>query len=150
MIAPKLYPFYSLLWAYDIWFTPSSSGLQLGHKTRPGHCNMQYWRINSDWFCMCVYWSLSFSTLFQGDLLAHLHSLYSILASALCSWVPCWGTWEHKALAWVGYKLLKWGQQFAMWGALLQVSWLFSRLGRTLSESWMALQWGGRVPGVWT
>jgi hypothetical protein len=27
---------------------------------------------------------------------------------------------------------------------------IFSSLGRTLSESWMALQWGGCVPGTWT
>ena len=82
---------------------------QLGHKTRPGHCNMQHWWFSSDWSCMCVYWSLSFSTLFQSDLLPHLQSLFSIHASALCSWVPSWGTWEHKALARVRYKLLRWG-----------------------------------------
>ena len=54
MIAPKLYPFHSLLWAYDILFAPSSSGMLLGHKTRPGHCNMQHW-----WFIVigfvCVF-----------------------------------------------------------------------------------------------
>ena len=82
---------------------------QLGHKTRPGHCNMQNWRFSSDWSCMCVSWSLSFSTLFQSDLLPHLQSLYSIHASALCSWVPLGGTWERKAFAWVGYKLWRWG-----------------------------------------
>ena len=42
---------------------------QLEHKTRLGHCNMQNWRYSSDWCCMCVYWSLSYSTLFQSDLL---------------------------------------------------------------------------------
>ena len=83
--------------------------LQLGHKTRPGHCDMEGWWFSSDWSCMCVYWSLSFSTLFQSDLLPHLQSFFSIHASALCSWVPCWGIWEHKALVWVGYKLLRWG-----------------------------------------
>jgi hypothetical protein len=35
--------------------------------------------------------------------------LFSIHASALCSWVPCWGIGEHKALVGVGYKLLWWG-----------------------------------------
>ena len=54
-------PFHSLWWEYHIWFTPTSSGMQLGHKTRPGHCNMQHWRCN-DWSCMCVSLSLSYST----------------------------------------------------------------------------------------
>jgi len=108
MIAPKLYPFHSLLWAYDSWFIPTSSGLQLEHKTRPGHCNMQQWRFSSDWSCMCVSWSLSDSTSFQSGLLPHLQSWYSINASALCCWVPCCGTWEHKALERVGYTLLWW------------------------------------------
>jgi hypothetical protein len=69
MIAPKLYPSHSLLWDYHIWFTPTSWGMQLGHTTRPGHCNMQHWKFSSDWSCMCVSWSLSYSTLFQSDLL---------------------------------------------------------------------------------
>ena len=43
---------------------------RLGHKTRPGHCNMQNWRFSSDWSCMCVSWSLSYSTLFHSDLLS--------------------------------------------------------------------------------
>ena len=68
-----------------------------------GHCNMQHWRFSSDWSGMCASWSLSYSTSFQSDLLPHLQSLYSIHASA-CSWVPLGGTWENKALAWVGYK----------------------------------------------
>jgi len=33
-------------------------------------------------------------------------------ASALCFWVPLRGTWEHKTLAWVGYKLWRWGKNF--------------------------------------
>ena len=37
--------------------------------------------------------------------LTALQSLCSIHAIALCSWVPLGGTWEYKALAWVGYKL---------------------------------------------
>ena len=78
---------------------------QLGHRTRPGHCNMQNWRFSSDWSCMCVSWSLSYSTLFQSDLLPSLQRLYSTHTSALCSWVP----WEHEALVWVGYKLLQRG-----------------------------------------
>ena len=58
---------------------------------------------------ICVSWTFSDSTLFQSDLLPHLQSLYSIHACALCFWVPLGGTWEHKTLAWVGYKLLRWG-----------------------------------------
>jgi hypothetical protein len=82
---------------------------QRGHKTRPGHCNMQHWRFSSDWSCMCVSWSLSYSTLFQTDLLPHRQSLCSTCASALCFWVPLWGAWEHEALVWVEYKLWRWG-----------------------------------------
>ena len=61
---------------------------QLGHNSR----------FSSNWSCMCVSWSLSYSTLFQSDLLPHLQSLCSTHASALCSWVPLGGTWEHKGL----------------------------------------------------
>ena len=50
------------IWEYDVWFTQTSSGMQLGHKTRPGHCNMQHWRFSSDWSYMCVSWSLVFLT----------------------------------------------------------------------------------------
>ena len=39
MITPNLYPFYTLLWAYDIWFT------QTGALNRPGNCNMQHWNL---------------------------------------------------------------------------------------------------------
>ena len=53
---------------------------QLGHNSR----------FSSNWSCMCVSWSLSYSTLFQSDLLPHLQSL--------CSRVPVGGTWEHKGL----------------------------------------------------
>jgi hypothetical protein len=67
VITTNVYPFCSLLWAYDIWFTPTSSGMQLGHKTRPGCCKMQHWRFSSDWSCMCVSWSLSYSTLFISE-----------------------------------------------------------------------------------
>jgi hypothetical protein len=59
--------------------------------------------------CICVSWSLSYSTLFQSGLLLHLQGLCSIHSSALCSWVPLVGTWEHKALVWVRYKLWRWG-----------------------------------------
>jgi len=104
-------PFHSLLWEYRIWFMPSFWGMQMGHKTRPGHCNLRHWRFNSDWSCTCVYWSVSYSTLFQSDLLPHLQSVYSILASALCSWVPCWGTCEHRrTLEWVGVQAVEVGQ----------------------------------------
>jgi hypothetical protein len=41
MIAPNLYPFCSLLWEYH-GFTPTSSGMLLGHRTSPGDGNMQH------------------------------------------------------------------------------------------------------------
>ena len=39
---------------------------QLWHKTRPGHCNMEHWRITDDWYVVCVFLEVSF---FQSDLL---------------------------------------------------------------------------------
>jgi hypothetical protein len=59
---------------------------------------------------MCVSWTLSYSIVFQSDC-PHLQSLYPICASALCSWVPLWGTWEDKVLVWVGYKFWRWGSK---------------------------------------
>jgi hypothetical protein len=68
----------------------TNSILYFGHKTRPEHCNLQHWRFNSDWSCMCVYWSLSYSTLFQGDLLPppselvlHSHKCLMFLSALL-------------------------------------------------------------------
>jgi len=71
-------------------------------------------------------------------------------ASALCFWVPLGGTGEHKALAWVGYKLWRWGNNLTCAVYYSKFLYFFSSLGRTLSESWKALHWGGCVPGVWT
>ena len=48
-------PLHSLLWEYHIWFMPTFWGMQLGHKTRPGHANMQHWRINCDWCLVCMF-----------------------------------------------------------------------------------------------
>jgi hypothetical protein len=124
--------------------------IDLGHKTRPGYYNMQHWRFSSDWSCICVSWSFSYSTLFQSDLLPHLQSFCCTQGSALCFWMPLGGTWEHKALARVGYRLWRWGRKLPCWIALLQVSWFSFSLGRTLSEWWRPLQWGGCVPDVWT
>jgi hypothetical protein len=67
---------------YDILITQTSSGMQLGHKIRPGHCTMQHWRFSSDWSCMCVSWSLSYGTLFQSDLLPAPSQL--LLDSHIC------------------------------------------------------------------
>ena len=61
---------------------------QLGHKTRPGHCNVQHWKFRNDWSCMCVYWCLVFLTAlyFRVAYCPQLHILYSIHTCALCSW----------------------------------------------------------------
>ena len=74
-------------------------------------CNTLF--ISDYWSCMCVF--LSYSSLFQSDLLPHLQSLWSIHACALCFWVPLGGTWEHKALGWMGCKLWRWGNTFPCW-----------------------------------
>jgi hypothetical protein len=59
---------------------------------------------------VCVFIEVFLTALyFRVTCCRHLQSLYCIHTSALCSWVPCWGTWEHKALVWVGCKLLRWG-----------------------------------------
>ena len=62
---------------------------------------------------MCVSWCLSYSSLFQSDLLPPspelvLHSRKHIM---FVRWEPLGGIWEHKALAWVGYKLWRWGNK---------------------------------------
>ena len=140
-------PFHSLLWDYHIRFMPTFWGMQLGHKTRPGHSNMQHWRFGNDWSCMCVSWSLSYSTSFQSDLLPPIFR-----TCAPCIQVPCIPEcpWEHKALAWVGYNLWRWGNNLPCGVYYSEFLDFFSSLGRTVSESWMALQWVGYVPDVWT
>ena len=110
MIAPKLYPLRSLLWACNVWFTPSSSGMQLGHKTWAGLCNMQHWRFISDWSCVFLEVLLT-ALYFRVTYCPHLQNLCSTHTSALCSWVPLGGTWEHEALVWVGNKLWRWGSK---------------------------------------
>ena len=93
--------------------------------------------------CMCVCWSLSYSTLFQRDLLPHLQSLYSIHTSDYvpeCPWKVL-GNIRH--LREWGYKGLRWGNNlqcrvycskfldfFAVWGE------------HSVNQ--------GRVPGAWT
>ena len=42
--------------------------------------------------CICVSWSLSYSTLLHSGLLPHLQSLCSTHSRALCSWVPLGGS----------------------------------------------------------
>ena len=78
-------PFHSLLWKYHIWFMPNFWGMQLGHKTWPGHANMQHWRFSNDWFCMCASWSLSYSTLFISEWL----TAPTFRACAPLTHVPC-------------------------------------------------------------
>ena len=100
--------------------------MQLGHKTRPGHCTMQHWRFSNDWPWMCVFSSISYSTLFQSDLLPApsehvLHSCMCIMfLSALGRDLGTYGTWVS------GVHVVKVGQYFAMWSVLLPVSWLLA------------------------
>jgi hypothetical protein len=84
VITAKLYTFCSLFWAYNMWFITTSWRMQLGHKTRPGHCNMQHWRFSSDWNCMFVSWSLSYCTLFQSDLLPAIFRACAPLIQVPC------------------------------------------------------------------
>jgi hypothetical protein len=93
-----LYQFHSLFWTYHSWGIKQGLGIVT--------CKAGDLRVIG---LVCVFTEVFFQHLIQSDLLPHLQSLFSIHASALCSWVPCWGIWEHKALVWVGYKLLRWG-----------------------------------------
>ena len=90
---------------------------QLGHKTRPGHCNMQYWRFSSDGSCMCVFevflTALSFSDLLPPPSELVLHSCKCLLfLSALGREGR---TWEHEAHVWVGCKLWRRGNNLPCW-----------------------------------
>ena len=149
VITHNLHPFYSLLRAYHIWFTPTFSGMHLGHKTRPGHCNMQHCLFISDyWSCMCVcvfltavYFRVTYCPTFRA-----CGPFRHVPYVSECPWEGL-GNIRH---------LGEWGTS-SEGGAILchveciTVSFLnFSSLGRTLSESWMALQWGGCVWGAWT
>jgi hypothetical protein len=80
---------------------------------------------------------VSYSTLFQSDLMPHLQSMFSNHASAMCSGLPLGGTLEHEALAWVGYKLWRWGNNLLCQVYYFEFFDFFSSLGRTRSESWM-------------
>jgi hypothetical protein len=118
---------------------------QMGHKTRPGHCNMQQWRFSSDWSCMYVFLSLSYSTLFQSDFLPPPSEL--VLLSCKCRMLL-------SALGRNMRNLCEWGTGSeggavsCHVGSLLQVSLLFSSLERTLSEScgWLCM---GRIWPGW-
>ena len=107
MIAPKLYPFHSLLCAYDIWFTQTYSGMQLGQKQGLGivTCNT-YDSVVIGLLCVCFlkpflqHFVSEWLTAPPSELVPHSHKCL------LCSWVPLGGTWEHEALVWVGYKRL--------------------------------------------
>ena len=135
----NLYQFHFLFWAYHSWGIKQGLGIVT--------CNIDDSVVIG---LVCVFIEVFLTALsFRGTYCPHLQSLCSIHASALCSWVPFGGTWEHNALVWVGYKFWRWGKNLPC-GVYCFKSWLFSSLGRTLSESWMDLHWGGRVPGVWT
>jgi hypothetical protein len=110
-----------------VWLPLSSTNfiLYYGHMTFDLHPLLQEcsWGIKQDlgivtcdteelvvFGLLCVFLELVLTALFfRVTYCPHLQSLCSIHASALCFWVPLGGTWEHKALAWVGYKLLRWG-----------------------------------------
>ena len=135
MIVPKLYPFHSLLWAYNIWFRQTSLGIQLGHKMRPGHCNMQHWWFSSDWSCMCVSWSLVFLTSFYFRVI-YCPTLRGCTPFTHVPYV-CECPWE--GLRNIRH-LHEWGtsSEGAMWSILLQVSRLFSSLGeQSVNHGWL-------------
>jgi hypothetical protein len=99
MIAPKLYLFHSLFWAYDTVFDlhillqECSWGIKQGLGIIT--CNTEDLIV-----IVCVFLEVFLTALyFRVTYWPHLQSLYSIQACALCSCVPSEGNWEHKALA---------------------------------------------------
>ena len=59
---------------------------------------------------VCVFLEVFLTALyFRVTYCPHLQSLCFIHVSVFCFWVPFGGTGENKALAWVGYRLLRWG-----------------------------------------
>ena len=87
-------PFHSLLWEYQLCFMPTLWGMQLGHKTRPGHAiaalKNEFWWMS----CMCFLRVFLTALYFRMSYCPHLQSLYSIHASVSCSQVDLepWGT----------------------------------------------------------
>ena len=113
-------------------------GMQMGHKTRPGHANMQHQKMSCDWclvflevFLTVLYFRISYSS--------HLQSLNSLPSGC--------GNGRH---------LHEWGISSEYGAVICHVNCItldfiyFSSLGRTLSESWTTMHWGGCAPGVWT
>jgi hypothetical protein len=112
VITPNLYPFYPLLWAYYIWFTPTSSGVQLGHKTRLGHCNMHLAVI----VVVCVFLEVSLTALYfrltycppPSELVLHLCKCLMFLSALGNIWHlhECGtssGLWGSNLPCWVYY-----------------------------------------------
>jgi hypothetical protein len=82
-----------------------SWGIKQGLATVP--CNTENLEVIG---LVCVFLEVFLSALyFRVTYCTHLQSLCFIQACALCSWVALGGSWEHTALAWVGYMLWSWG-----------------------------------------
>ena len=81
----------------------------LGHKARPGHCNMQHSRFSSDWSFVCFL--QSFLQYFISEWLTATTfragtPFMSLPYVAKCPWE---GLRNITALVWVGYRLWRWG-----------------------------------------
>jgi hypothetical protein len=104
MIAPKLYCGHI---TFDLH--PLLQKCSWGIKQGPGivTCSTED-LVMIDLVCVFVEVFLT-ALYFRETYCPHLLGLCCIYASALCIWGPLGGTWEHKALVWVGYSLWSWG-----------------------------------------
>ena len=94
-----LYQFHSLFWAKHSWAIKQGLGIvtcSAGDLTVIGLVC-----LFTEVFLSAVYFRVTCCPTFRA--------CSPFMQVPLCSWVPCWGTWEHKALVGVGYKLLRWG-----------------------------------------
>ena len=105
MIAHSLYPFHSLLWTYDIWFTQTSSGMQLGQKQGLGivTCKIKNLVLID---LICVFLEVFLTALYFRVTFRACTPLIQVPCVPECLWE---GLGEHEALVWVGYKLLQRG-----------------------------------------
>jgi hypothetical protein len=124
-----------LIYAHFIW------GMQVGHNTRPGHANMQHWRMTCDW-CLVVFLAESFLQQFISEW---------VTATIFRPWTPFMqvrGVPKSlpRGLGNVGH-LHEWRTISEDGAAICHVKCItlgfmyFSRLDRTLSESWTTLHW---------
>jgi hypothetical protein len=113
MIAPKLYPFHSLLWEDHIWFTPISTGMLMGHRTSPGCGNLQHCILYLflELFLTALYFRVAYRPTFRA-----CDPFMQVPYVTEC---PLEGYGNIRPFhEWGGYMLWMWGSNFPCWVAL--------------------------------